>query len=126
LEALQCKFNIKINNLTKTFRTLVVSNKQINALVRLRFNNCWPLKMRTIWEWWAYENDGPHRQHANLNLKTKIMSKKSCLKNHVWKSCLKIMSENHMSEKKVNWNIYIFLNKFWKKKFCFLNFIILL
>jgi hypothetical protein len=40
LEALQCKFNIKINNLNKTFRTLVVSDKQINALVRLRFNNC--------------------------------------------------------------------------------------
>jgi hypothetical protein len=40
LEALQCKFNIKINNLNKTFRTLVVFDKQINALVRLRFNNC--------------------------------------------------------------------------------------
>jgi hypothetical protein len=82
LEALQCKFNIKINNfnLNKTFRTLVVSDKQINALVRLRFNNCWPLKM-WAWEWWAYENDGPHRQHANLNLKTKII----CLKNHMSK-----------------------------------------
>jgi hypothetical protein len=116
--------------LNKTFRTLVVFDKQINALVRLRFNNCWPLKMRAmrtmgLWERWATSTTCKF-EIENEN----HMSEKSCLKNHVSKKSYVWKSYVWKSYvwKKSKLGYISFKNKFWKKiNFVFkLNFIILL